>query len=89
MMTVVLKLSWLLKIQARALATGRIVPVDVLEAPLEQVPRSVAILAPLVDYYAEIKNDDGVDDVELVKPVGSWEDFRKTWLQYVRLNSML
>jgi hypothetical protein len=35
-----------------------------------------------VDYYAEINNPEKVDDVELVKPVGSsWDDFRKTWLQ--------
>ena len=64
------------------MTTGRIVPRDVLEAALEQVPRSVEILSPLVDYYAEINNDDGTPDVELVKPIGStWEEFKATWLQ--------
>jgi hypothetical protein len=68
--------------QSRALVTGRIVPLAVLEAALEQVPRSVEILAPLVDYYAEINNPENAPDIELVKPVGSnWEEFRRTWLQ--------
>ena len=57
-------------------------PIEVLEAALEQVPKSVEILAPLVDYYAEINNPERTPDVELVKPTGSsWEEFRKTWLQ--------
>ncbi|CAJ1913409.1 unnamed protein product [Cylindrotheca closterium] len=69
---------------SRALSTGRIVPIEVLEAALDQVPKSVKILAPQVDYYAEVNNPEKVPDVELVKPVGStWEDFRKTWLQTV------
>lgn len=68
--------------QARGVSTGRIVPQAVLEAALEQVPKSVEILAPLVDYYAEINNPEKTPDVELVKPVGSsWDDFRKKWLQ--------
>jgi hypothetical protein len=68
--------------QSRALVTGRIVPREVLEAALEQVPRSVEILAPLVDYYAEINNRENAPDIELVKPVASnWEEFERTWLQ--------
>lgn len=63
----------------RAIATGRVVPARVLEATLEQVPRSVEILAPLVDYYAELNN---AAEVQLVKPEGStWEDFRDIWNQ--------
>ena len=63
----------------RAKATGRVVPKEVLEAALEQVPLSVEILAPLVDYYAELNN---ADEVELVKPEGStWEEFREVWNQ--------
>jgi hypothetical protein len=58
------------------------VPKGVLEAALEQVPRSVQALSPLVDYYAEIDNAENAPDVELVKPPGSnWEEFRVTWLQ--------
>lgn len=65
----------------RALTTGRIVPRDVLEKALEQVPRSVNILAPLVDYYAELHN---AKDVELTKPESSsWDDFRSVWNQRV------
>lgn len=57
-------------------------PVEVLEAALDQVPKSIKILAPLVDYYAEINNPEKATDVELVKPAGSsWGDFRKVWLQ--------
>lgn len=55
----------------RAITTGRIVPRDVLEAAIEQVPRSVNILGPLVDYYAEILNAQGAPDVVLTKPTGS------------------
>ena len=63
----------------RAIATGRWVPTRVLEAALEQVPRSVEMLAPLVDYYAELNN---AAEVELVKPVGNtWDDFRDVWIQ--------
>lgn len=70
--------------QERAVATGRIVPKEVLEAALEQVPRSVQILAPLVDYYAELNNAPGAPDIELTKPVGeTWESFRNRWNQYV------
>lgn len=64
---------------ARAKATGRIVPKALLEAALEQVPRSVEVLSPLVDYYAELNN---ADKVELVKPEGStWEEFTEVWNQ--------
>lgn len=63
----------------RAVATGRTVPTDVLEAALEQVPRSVKILAPLVDYYAQLDN---AEEIKLVKPEGhTWEDFRQVWHQ--------
>jgi predicted kinase len=66
----------------RAITTGRIVPRDVLETALEQVPRSVKVLAPLVDYYAELNNDQNTDDIELTKPVRStWDEFRAKWHQ--------
>eukprot|EP00536_Pseudo-nitzschia_multiseries_P015744 jgi/Psemu1/218994/e_gw1.943.9.1 len=68
----------------RAVATGRIVPEELLEQAMEEVPKSVKILAPLVDYYAEISNPPDTDDVELVKPEGSdWKEFRQQWIQYV------
>lgn len=68
----------------RALETGRIVPSQILENAMEQVPKSVKVLAPMVDYYAEINNAPGVDDIELVKPEGStWTEFRQQWIQTV------
>ena len=49
-----------------------------------QVPRSVHILAPMVDYFAEIDNPPNAEDVRLVKPEGStWEEFKRQWIQYV------
>jgi hypothetical protein len=49
---------------------------------LEQVPKSVKILAPLVDYFAEFNNDQNASDIELVKPENSdWENFRSVWNQ--------
>ena len=70
--------------QLRAVLTGRIVPEELLELAMEEVPKSVKILAPLVDYYAEINNPPDADDVELVKPEGSnWNEFRQQWTQYV------
>jgi hypothetical protein len=71
-------------LKARAKMTGRVVPRALLEKALAQVPKSVEVLAPLVDYYAEINNPPDSEDVELVKPVGStWEEFRRQWVQYV------
>jgi len=73
----------------RAITTGRIVPSDVLEKAIEQVPKSVKILAPMVDYYAEISNAPDVDDIELVKPDGSnWAKFRQQWMQYVLISNL-
>lgn len=70
--------------ESRAKMTGRVVPRELLEETMQQVPRSVAILAPLVDYYAEINNPPDAVDVELVKPVGSsWEEFGRQWVQEV------
>jgi hypothetical protein len=44
----------------------------------------VNILAPLVDYYAEINNPQDEDDIELIKPEGiTWGAFRQQWNQYV------
>lgn len=62
--------------------TGRIVPKELLQTALEQVPKSVQKLSPLVDYYAELHNPPNSDDIYLVKPEGeSWEDFQAHWIQ--------
>lgn len=75
----------------RALVTGRVVPRDVLEMAMEQVPKSVKILAPLVDYFVELENGDNEPDI-LIKTEGeTWANFQSKWVQYVLnfLRSML
>jgi hypothetical protein len=71
-------------LQERALVTGRVVPRDLLAKALEQVPRSVKILAPLVDYHVELKNASDNDDIELVTDGETWETFKSHWIQYVQ-----
>jgi len=61
------------------LETGRLVPRELLEAALEQVPKSVKILAPLVDYHVELRNDS--DEVEIATPGETWETFQSQWIQ--------
>ncbi|KAL3894253.1 MAG: hypothetical protein SGARI_007801, partial [Bacillariaceae sp.] len=68
---------------ARAKMTGRVVPKELLEKAMVQVPRSVDILSGLVDYHAEINNP-AEGPKELVKPKGSsWEEFGRQWMQTV------
>jgi hypothetical protein len=61
--------------------TGRIVPMAVLKASLEQVPKSVKELAPLVDYHVELNNAPGTSDIELVTSNRNWDDFASNWIQ--------
>jgi len=49
-----------------------------LELSLEQVPKSVALLRPMVDFAVEIHNTGG-QDVELVAPEMDWEAFTNLW----------
>ena len=65
----------------RAKTTGRVVPRELLLETFYQVPRSVARLAHLVDYHAEIHNPPDAADVELRTPGETWESFHKKWLQ--------
>jgi hypothetical protein len=67
--------------QERALVTGRVVPRDLLAKTLEQVPQSVRILAPLVDYHVELRNASDSDDIELVTEGETWETFKSHWIQ--------
>ena len=48
---------------------------------LEQVPRSVKILAPLVDYFCELNNAPDKDDIEIMTHGEDWDSFRSHWLQ--------
>ena len=62
---------------------------QILENAIDEVPKSVKILAPMVDYYAEVNNPPDVDDVELIKPENSnWTEFRQQWIQYVFLSKL-
>ena len=60
--------------------TGRVVPQELLERTMEEVPKSVARLEPLVDFLAEISNSDE-GDVALVTEDMTWESFRSQWTQ--------
>jgi predicted kinase len=61
----------------RSLQTGRVVPEDTLEDALVKVPRSIEVLRPQCDYFAEIQN---AESLELIAG-GSWKDFAQTWSQ--------
>mmetsp|Transcript_7349 Transcript_7349/g.16722 ORF Transcript_7349/g.16722 Transcript_7349/m.16722 type:complete len:650 (+) Transcript_7349:65-2014(+) len=65
----------------RAKQTGRVVPKATLEMALEQVPRSVKILGPLVEYFCELNNAPGAPDIELVTEGQTWESFERNWIQ--------
>jgi len=65
----------------RAIHTGRVVPINVLEDALEQVPKSVNILRSLVDYFCELHNAPGADDIEIHTPGVTWESFQSNWAQ--------
>jgi len=70
-----------LSLQERAKSTGRVVPTEVLIAALEQVPKSIGILEPLVDYCVELNNSLDAEDIELVTESETWETFRAQWRQ--------
>lgn len=59
--------------------TGRVIPRKTLEMALEQVPKSVKILAPLADYFCELNNASSKDDIEIVGD--DWDSFRSQWVQ--------
>ena len=61
-------------------------PRDLIVETIEQVPKSVAELAPLVDYHIELLNDPKTPDIEIVTPGETWENFTAQWVQYVILS---
>ena len=56
---------------------GRAVPRELVDASLKQVPESVRVLGPLVDYVAEVENDD--DGLRLRRGGADWGAFRAAW----------
>mmetsp|Transcript_14316 Transcript_14316/g.21193 ORF Transcript_14316/g.21193 Transcript_14316/m.21193 type:complete len:414 (-) Transcript_14316:100-1341(-) len=68
--------------KARGDVTGRIVPRETIEESLEQVPKSVNILGPLTDYFAELDNSPQKENIELITPKAeTWDHFSNNWLQ--------
>jgi len=67
----------------RAEETGREVPTDILLKTLDTVPKSVAKLAPLVDYTICINND-GSEPFPCTEDM-SWSTFTRQWAQTCRL----
>jgi len=67
--------------KARGEETGRLIPEETLKAALEQVPKSVEILRKKVDYYCELNNAPGLEDIEIVTNDLDWEAFKTTWQQ--------
>lgn len=67
--------------EIRSRTTGRAVPRETLELALEQVPKSVEVLAPLADYFCELHNAPDADDIELTSCGESWESFQANWAQ--------
>mmetsp|Transcript_39037 Transcript_39037/g.54243 ORF Transcript_39037/g.54243 Transcript_39037/m.54243 type:complete len:567 (-) Transcript_39037:137-1837(-) len=63
--------------EKRAKKTGREVPKEKLDLAIEQVPLSVAKLAPLTDYTATIVNNEHT--LEIMSGDVSWEGFRSRW----------
>lgn len=58
-------------------------PKDVLIVAIEQVPKSIKVLGPLVDYFVELQNNPGTPDIELGTEGETWENFASKWIQYV------
>lgn len=84
--------------QNRSKVTGRVVPQDLLERTIRNVPASFKLLKDRVDFAVEIRNagpegtnrrhrsndtvsaiDNNDNDVQIVEPPMSWDEFRKRW----------
>jgi len=67
----------------RSQTTGRIVPQHTLVETIEKVPDSVRVLAPLVDFFAELHNAPNATDVKLVTEGMTWDSFRQVFTDSV------
>ena len=67
--------------QARGEKTGRVIPTETLELSLQQVPKSVEILHPKVDYFCELNNAPCVNEIEIMTDGVDWTNFASNWLQ--------
>lgn len=66
-------------LQDRSKVTGRVVPRHTLEMALDQVPRSVQVLAPLTDFFCELHNPQEADEVEITTQGLTWDAFKRIW----------
>lgn len=60
----------------RSKTTGRVVPLDMLQEAMEQVPLSIERLRNQVDHFFQVHN--GHDIIELSTP-DTWQDFMQAW----------
>jgi hypothetical protein len=67
--------------QSRAKVTGRMVPRDLLERTMLEVPVSISLLAPKVDFTVELRNAPDSTDIEIATPCVTWASFKKVWKQ--------
>ena len=65
----------------RARITGRVVPRKTIELAMKEVPKSVEVLAPLCDFYAELYNSGDTRATEIRTDNLTWERFSKVWAQ--------
>lgn len=65
------------KKKERASITGRLVPKELINESFDQVPKSMKVLAPMVDYFVEVFNPDNSNDTQIITPPNeSWETFQ-------------
>ena len=57
------------------------VPRDLLERNMLEVPESIKVLSPLVDFAVELRNLDDSSDIEIVTPSVTWDSFERVWKQ--------
>jgi hypothetical protein len=67
-------------VQSRAKITGRVVPRELLERTMTQVPKSISTLQQSVDFVAELHNLE-TGSVELATEGLDWDIFRNAWTQ--------
>ena len=66
-------------VQNRAKVTGRVVPKDLLEQTMAEVPHSVSILSRKADFTVQLQNAPDSSDVEIVTKGIDWVSFTRMW----------
>lgn len=57
--------------RVRAETTGRVVPEAVIQSAIQQIPNTLRLLAPKVDYFATFENEDGLAEPRLLQATKS------------------